>query len=104
MANFPWFRFYSETPNDKKLDLIAEESGMQFLEVLGAWTLLLCLANDSPVRGTLRVTSKKRYSNGYISKQLRLSLSDTEKLLNLFKDYDMIDIDENNIILDKLRI
>ena len=101
MANFPWFRFYSETPNDKKLDLIAEESGMQFLTVLGAWTLLLCLASDSPVRGTLQVTSKKRYSNGYISKQLRLSLSDTENLLNLFKEYDMIDFDENEAIIIK---
>jgi hypothetical protein len=95
MASYPWFRYYSETIKDKKIDLIAEESDLGFLSTIGAWSLLLCMANDSPIRGSLYVTLQKRYTNEYIIKTLRLSKEDGEKLINLFIDYDMIDIDEN---------
>ncbi len=95
MTDYPWFRFYSETPQDKKLDLIAEESGFDYLLILGAWSVLLCVANGSPIRGSLYVTMMKRYSNGYIAKMLRLPEKDTEKLLKYFLEYEMLGIDKN---------
>lgn len=95
MTDYPWFRYYSETPHDKKLDLIAEESEFDYLLVLGAWSVLLCVANGSPVRGSLYVTTKKRYSNGYLSKLLRLPEKDTDKLLKFFLEYEMLELDEN---------
>lgn len=95
MNSFPWFRYYSETPQDKKLDLVAEESEFDFLIVLGAWSLLLCIANESPVRGSLYVTTTKRYSNNYLSKLLRLQEKGTEKLLKLFIEYEMLEVDKN---------
>lgn len=96
--SYPWFRFYSETPYDKKLDLIAEETELEFLTILGAWSLLLSLANESAIRGSLYVTTKKRYSNNYISKLMRLSLETTKKILDCFVEYGLIDTDQDGAI------
>ena len=96
MTDYPWFRYYSETPQDKKFDLISEESGLDYLLILGAWSVLLCVANGSPVRGSLYVTTKKRYSNSYLSKLLRLPEKDTDKLLKFFLEYEMLELDENS--------
>jgi len=94
MTDYPWFRYYSETPHDKKLDLIAEESEFDYLLILGAWSVLLCVANGSPIRGSLYVTTVKRYSNGYLSKLLRLPEKETDKLLKFFLEYEMLEIDD----------
>ena len=50
---YPWFRLYSETLRDRKLSYVAEQSHLPRALVLGVWTTLLCLANDSPRRGSL---------------------------------------------------
>jgi hypothetical protein len=55
VSGMPWFRFYSEALSDRKLDWIVQDSGLPRLTVLGAWTALLAMANDSPERGRLLV-------------------------------------------------
>ena len=49
----PWFRFYSETLHDRKLERIARVTGNDKVTLLGVWITLLSLANDSPERGVL---------------------------------------------------
>ncbi len=49
----PWFRLYSELLSDRKLAYVASACGLPKVFVLGFWTGLLCLANDSPERGAI---------------------------------------------------
>jgi len=55
--SFPWFRFYSETVHDRKLAKVASMAGLSKCEAIGAWAILLALANESPgeLRGWLFV-------------------------------------------------
>lgn len=55
MAN-AWFRFYSETLRDRKLERIARVTGQPKALLMGVWVTLLALANDSPERGILLLT------------------------------------------------
>ena len=51
-----WFRFYTEAVSDKKLRRIARDNGESMAHVLGVWTIVLSMASDSPVRGTLLIS------------------------------------------------
>jgi len=51
-----WFRFYSETLRDRKLERIARVTGHPKALLMGVWVTLLALANDSPERGILLLT------------------------------------------------
>lgn len=97
MSSYPWFRFYSETIRDEKFELMTEESEFDYLAILGGWSLLLCLANASPIRGSLYITTQKGYTKQRIINLLKLSNEAGEKLINLFIEYGMIDIDENQV-------
>ena len=52
----PWFRFYSETLHDRKLERIARVTEEPKALLVGVWATLLALANDSPERGVLLLT------------------------------------------------
>jgi DnaD/phage-associated family protein len=80
MTGMPWFRYYSETRTDMKLIRIARDTGLSFLEVTGAWSIILCIANQSPVRGALYVTEKIRYCNEDVTDAF-VTTSDKSKLL-----------------------
>jgi len=96
MSKMPWFRYYSETSHDKKIDLISEESDLHFLIVHGVWSILLCLANDSPIRGSLYITKNKPFRDSFLAEDLHLSIEDTKKIIECFIEYDMLEIDENS--------
>ena len=51
-----WFRFYSETLRDRKLERIGRVTGQPNAVLVGVWVTLLALANDSPERGILLLT------------------------------------------------
>lgn len=53
----PWFRLYSETLTDRKILRIRSITGLPKCTVIGAWATLLIMANDSPQRGRLLVSS-----------------------------------------------
>jgi hypothetical protein len=55
--SFPWFRFYTEAIHDRKLQRVGTMAGLSHCEAVGAWAILLALANDSPgdLRGWLYV-------------------------------------------------
>jgi hypothetical protein len=52
----PWFRFYSDALRDRKLERVCMITKMPKALVIGVWTTLLALANDSPVQGALLLT------------------------------------------------
>lgn len=60
----PWCRWYSEAPRDPKLKRIAKLSGCSHLETVGAWAILLALANEAPgdLRGSLFLAEGLPYS------------------------------------------
>jgi hypothetical protein len=95
--NLPWFRFYSEVATDIKFNVAARLAGVSKLEIIGAWTLLLCAANASPVRGALYVTLHDRYSNGDVTELLRCSNDQTENIINALVKLDMLEDNDGEI-------
>jgi hypothetical protein len=91
---YPWFRFYSETMDDQKILSIADELSIHPLVVVGAWSILLCIANKSPVRGSLYVTPLKRYSNVSISNHMHLSTDEANAIIGKMVEYEMVSVDE----------
>lgn len=59
MSELPWFKFYTEALNDPKFDVVANDNGMQTWEVLGIWTAILCIASNSPDRGSLVISDMR---------------------------------------------
>jgi hypothetical protein len=55
MAN-AWFRFYSETLRDRKMERLSRISNQPKALLVGIWVTFLSLANDSPIPGALLLT------------------------------------------------
>ena len=91
----PWFRLYPEMLADPKLKIAANSMDMNILEIIGAWISILCIAGSSPVRGSLYVTLQKRYSNRDIAGILTISEENTNKLMKLFIELDMLELDKS---------
>lgn len=90
MADFPWFKFYGETINDIKFMKIAREEQLSFTDVVGVWTILLCLASNSPHRGALYITKDVPYTIDDLVEILHFDSSTIAYLLDNFKSLDMI--------------
>lgn len=78
--NNPWFRVYTELLSDRKIARAAARAGISKCEMIGAWIGLLCLANESPVRGSLYVTLHERFSNADVTTELALHETTWEKV------------------------
>jgi hypothetical protein len=61
-GSLPWFRFYSEALNDRKVKYICRTTGQPKVLVIGAWSTFMALANDSPIRGTLLLTEDRPFT------------------------------------------
>jgi DnaD/phage-associated family protein len=97
--SYPWFRCYSEMAHDEKILFVSRELGMSKLEISGAWSLVLCLASDSPVRGKLLVTLQKRYSNISIAEVFKESVEITDKILKAFIEMEMLALEKGTYIV-----
>jgi N-terminal phage replisome organiser (Phage_rep_org_N) len=53
--NTPWFRFYSEALSDRKIARVCSMTRQPKFAILGVWTAMLSMANDSPERGLLLI-------------------------------------------------
>lgn len=89
---WPWFRYYSETADDRKFLKIARDTGMSRLEVIGAWSLIMCIASESPRRGFLLATIKERFTDEDLSDQLGLPPERVKQLIAGFILLEMIDL------------
>lgn len=96
--SMPWFRYYSETARDRKFAVIARMTEIDRLTILGAWSLLLCMANDSPIRGSLYATETRPFTNADIADDLGMEIDATSTLLDALRHMEMLGVDENSAL------
>ena len=96
MTPQPWFRCYSETLHDRKIERICRELKTPKAYVIGVWNILLILANDSPVRGALLLTEDiplmfddLTLETGLDDETLREMLDQFQRMQMLAKDDDV---------------
>lgn len=90
-----WFRLYSDAVDDRKIRNIANVLGISHLEAFGAWCAVLCLANDSPVRGKLMLTESTPMPIRNVSETFRVTDDVTLRYLNAFASHDMLSLDND---------
>jgi hypothetical protein len=95
----PWFRFYTDTPNDIKIRKICNETGLSKLEVVGAWSIIMSLCSNSPVRGALYVTFQERFSNDDVTAELCCSNDKATLLVTEFIKYNMLALENEAYVL-----
>jgi hypothetical protein len=91
MTTMPWFRFYSEILNDRKLGRICKKTNQPKAVVIGFWTCLLCLASDSPQRGTLLLSEEIPYTLEDLEDETGLAAEVITQLLSEFRSLGMVD-------------
>lgn len=86
MTNMRWFRMYAEIKNDPKLRRL-DHAGRWL------WVVILCLASESPERGSLLLAEGLPYTIEEIAREADLDLVETEKHVNLMAKMGMLDED-----------
>ena len=86
----PWFRFYSETINDRKIARIAVLTNQPKALVVGVWATVLALANDSPRRGTLMIAQGQWLTLDEIQAETGLDSVTFDNIMAGFMDMGMI--------------
>mgnify|MGYP001346106462 CR=1 FL=1 len=90
-----WYRFHDDAVGDQKIAYVAEITGKSELEVMGAWAILLCLANKSPIRGKLLITSTIPMTFRNVSETFHETIDETKVLLQAFETAEMIHQDDD---------
>lgn len=90
----PWFRFYSDTMRDPKMQYIARATGHEKALVVGAWAMLLSLASDSPVRGALFMRADAPLGIDDMAEQLDMDIKTLLGLLDQFQAFGMIHLED----------
>ncbi len=88
----PWFRYYSESKQDVKLTKAARLAGVSQMEIVGFWVTLLCIANESPVRGALYVTLHDRYNIDDVTAICNAPIEMVKKVMAAFEALEMITV------------
>lgn len=78
----PWFRFYSETLRDRKIEHLARVTGQSKTLLIGVWVTLLSLANDSPIPGALLLTEDIPLAIGDLAMELGLDVDATGGIID----------------------
>lgn len=94
MKSMPWFRYYSETADDKKFAFLSRELKMPRYSVMGIWSIIECRASQSPMRGFLYITLKKRFSNIDIAADLGIDQKLCDRVLQAFIDMEMLELQD----------
>lgn len=95
----PWFRFYSETLTDRKIDRICRSTDTIKATVIGSWAILMALASDSPVRGALLLTEDIPFTYEDLADELGMDANSADSLLEQFARFSMIHSDNGVIYL-----
>lgn len=90
MNNLPWFRYYSEALHDGKIARAAHLTGQPKALVIGVWTTLLCLANNSPQRGCLKMSDTFWYDEQDLAAETGIEAPALRQLLQVFQDLNMV--------------
>ncbi len=94
-----WFRFYGESKDDPKIKRIARELKRPYYEVLGAWTVILCWASDSPVRGALMLTETEPLTADDLADYMGCDVELAREFIGQFSrsEMDMLALDDGVI-------
>ena len=90
MTSPPWFRFYSEALNDRKILRVCRETGMPKALVIGVWTTILALASDSPRRGLLLFTDDIPLTFEDLALETGMDDGPLDELLSTFNKFEML--------------
>lgn len=91
MPNYPWFRLYSaDLLSDRKLLRISRVCNLPMATVRGVWLTLLAMANDSPERGCLLISTDIPVTEEEIRCDLGLDPATFEALLSEMETLNMI--------------
>jgi len=85
-----WFRFYSETTTDRKIDRICRATNQNKATIIGAWSIIMALASDSPIRGAVLLTEDHPFTLEDIAAELGLDDELTARIVNQFIDFSMM--------------
>ena len=94
-----WFRAYSEMIRDPKLRRLAKEMGCSLAKAIGIWTCLLALANESPVRGELRLSARVPLSDADLAEST--GVEEISQWLARMKQLDMLTRERGAWIISK---
>ncbi|MCF8011874.1 MAG: DnaD domain protein [Clostridiales bacterium] len=79
----PWFKMYSEIKNDRKMKKLNPEEKW-------LWVVLLCVASDSPDRGSLLVCRSLSYTAEDLADEAALDISVVQEAMPKFEAMDML--------------
>ena len=88
-----WFRFYGEARTDMKISRVCVLSKQPKGLVMGAWTILLCLASDSPERGQLLISEDMPVTIEEIIFEIGIDDEAGKALINAFIKVDMLTLE-----------
>jgi hypothetical protein len=88
----PWFRFYSEMLSDRKIEYLYRTLQQPKALVIGVWSTVLALANDSPVRGVLLLTEDISVTIDDLARETGLDVDAMTEFVSEFKRLKMLDI------------
>lgn len=98
MSDRPWFKMWSEARSDPKFVAVACDNQIEVVTAFGIWTMLLCIASEAPVRGTLVSASGRNYSiqelDVIVGFKGNMGTGDLSSVMESFESLDMIDKDE----------
>ena len=115
MADVKWIKITTDIFDDEKIKIIDTMPARD--EILVIWFKLLSLAGRTNQGGALRMNSKIPYTNEMLAAVFNRNLNMVKLSLNIFQNYGMIEVEENETIsivnwdkhqniegLDKIRI
>ena len=88
----PWFRFYSETLGDRKIDFICRTTGKPKALIVGVWATVLALANDSPIRGALLLAEDIPLTIEDLAMQTGLGIEEMRTLIEELQRLKMVEM------------
>jgi hypothetical protein len=98
----PWFRFYSETVHDAKLDRVALIAEVDKVVALGAWAGLLALSNESSVRGHLLLCDGIPFTVGELASKIGMDEPLLEKILEGFAGVKMVHWEDDTLVITNM--
>lgn len=89
-STMPWFRMYSDILGDKKIKRIHAATGKPRALIVGVWTAMMAMANDSCERGTLLISESIPVSLDDISEETDVDLETLKEMMGYFKELEMV--------------
>lgn len=99
MSNVPWFRLYSEVLSDRKIARICRETSLPKVVVIGFWTVVLAIANESPKRGHLLISDGLPITTEELADEIGLEIQETSTLIEKFTQLNMLCLDGQCLIV-----